>query len=260
MKLKCLLGHNWDEWEYVSEDACGQVRVCKREGCSKKRTRPDQHIWQDNWRYENNISCAEIRNCERCGHLERRFVHHWDEWIYEPPNSCIQARRCQRCCTKEQLPVDHNWAYYEYESTKSCVKTFSCQRCGIRYTERPEEARHQWGKWEHNGPGSCERIRFCKKCNHSKTRNPECGEHDWGKWESNDSHSCDYWVRTCKRCNAQGYKEETNHNWEAWKHDKRKGVLFRHCRYCGEPAIRDFPIAETDTPGFGSQASFWDPP
>jgi hypothetical protein len=127
--LLCVtMGHQWNEWEYVSDNSCKQLRTCIR--CGNEQEREQAHIYGE-WEYVSDNSCKQLRTCVRCGNeQEREQAHIYGEWEYVSDNSCKQLRTCVRCGDKQEREQAHIYGEWEYVSDNSCRQLRTCVRCG----------------------------------------------------------------------------------------------------------------------------------
>ncbi|PIN95246.1 hypothetical protein COU53_00400 [Candidatus Pacearchaeota archaeon CG10_big_fil_rev_8_21_14_0_10_30_48] len=88
--------HSWDDWEYVSQKSCEQIRTCDYDRVTQERTR---HKWSDP-EYKSLDSCEQIRKCYHCEEIESLGTYH--------PSAigggCYTDQICRNC--EEQLD-DH---------------------------------------------------------------------------------------------------------------------------------------------------------
>ena len=90
--ILCGLGIHDGKWVYVTEGDCGQMRVCRRCGNAKARTK---HRFE--WRYVNDGACRQVKFCGRCVASKDSRTRHeaWSEsWEVGQDRS---AHRCKRC-------------------------------------------------------------------------------------------------------------------------------------------------------------------
>ena len=144
-KLLCkIYGHRFGPWEYLSDDACEEERICKRDGFTE--TRLVMHRYGD-WRYGSENSCNQVRFCKQHDYKETRQVaHKFGVWQYISDSSCEQVRFCNRCNFERRRQAPHQFLDINEEITEShksglwkedpgnvCDETLNCYRCGFTY-------------------------------------------------------------------------------------------------------------------------------
>jgi hypothetical protein len=95
LKLLCNLGLHQGSWNYLAENACRQMRVCKR--CDKASLRM-RH--QNHWDYIRENYCGQNKTCVRCGNLASQRTRH----IWGPTYSLgwnESGHCCERCGSQE---------------------------------------------------------------------------------------------------------------------------------------------------------------
>jgi len=125
--------HKLGEWEYVSEDSCEQVQICRRKNCEYKNHRSFHHF--GNWQYKSGESCEQVRICQRDGKEEYRLLHDYGDWTYVNSATCEQVRVCNRDA-HIQKGINHNWVFSHTETRTDQ----SCPDCGGSGVIRPETA------------------------------------------------------------------------------------------------------------------------
>ena len=118
-----FFGHKFGEWEYVAQNSCEQVRVCKRDGYEERRKVPHQF---GEWEYVADNSCEQVRVCKRDGYEERRYEdenHQFGEWEKLTDSSYEYVQVCEICGKAE---------YEDYcPKCGDCGGTFGpCDLCG----------------------------------------------------------------------------------------------------------------------------------
>ena len=95
------LGHDWAEWETVTEPTCTeagqQQRVCRRDGCGETETEAIEklgHKW-------TSLYCQEDAFCTRCDLTRDAREHNWVE------ATCTKEKHCSLCPLTEGEALGH---------------------------------------------------------------------------------------------------------------------------------------------------------
>lgn len=135
--MKCLLIHDWGEWENVPGQ-CLQERKCKK--CPKRQTEALPHDF-DKWTYVQDNCCKQSRICKVCGFKEEREEHTYGEWHYYEEECCTMKKVCTRCgdtifqqqCPEPMIEVDKS----------QCLQKTICPRCK---NTKVKSVEHIWEK------------------------------------------------------------------------------------------------------------------
>ena len=95
------LGHDWSEWEVITEPTCTakgqQQRSCRRSGCTETETQAIDalgHKW-------TSLLCHEDSLCTRCDLTRAAREHNWAE------ASCTEPKHCTLCPLTEGEALGH---------------------------------------------------------------------------------------------------------------------------------------------------------
>ncbi len=214
------LGHDWTEWETVTEPSCtenGQrQRTCQRSGCTETETEAIEklgHKW-------TSLLCQDDAICTRCDETRAARAHNWAE------ASCTEAKHCTLCPMTEGEALGHREVIDEAREATCTAdgKTEGkhCSRCGkvlveqavipaTGHTEVIDPAvpatQHYTGLTEGSHCGTCGTVLVAQKvtpATGSHTKHALCAErctheesHDivtFTKWTSGTFSSGSYYM------------------------------------------------------------------
>ncbi len=193
-------GHNFLEYDWVSDGASGHSHTCMNSGCTATETAEHTPAEDDN-------DCTTAVTCTVCEYVTKaaEASHVYGE--YESDGASGHSHTCTNSGCTQKETAEHNLA----EDDGDCTTAVICTVCG--YVSKAAEASHAYGEYESDGASG-----HTHTCTNEGCTATETAEHT----PAEDDGDCTTAV-TCTVCGYVSKAAEANHVYGEYESDGASG-------------------------------------